>query len=365
MVHAVERLSARVKELEQQAEGGVRGAGRRRPASSAPTTSTASRVLILAVEGMDANSLRDTSDTARQKLGDAVVVLGSATDGRVHLVANVAPSVVERGVSAADLVKAAAPIVGGGGGGRDTLAQAGGKDPEKLEEALAVARAEIEKALALMRVLALDHGSARCGAAISDPTGTLATPLDAVERPDTKRGLAAVARLVEEKGAERVVVGPSAHAERRGGRAGRARAHVCRAAGAESLGTGGASRRAPHDATRGANRGRARRRLACRRPPARELPCSRPGGHPRVSSGPPPVPGGRTPEEREAARREREARRSGQPVEVAPPAQSGGRSRPGLAGRSQDHSTRTSARRRAAAQEARARAASSRSGRSS
>jgi putative transcription antitermination factor YqgF len=58
-----------------------------------------------------------------------------------------------------------------------------------------------------MRVLALDHGPARCGAAISDPTGTLATPLGVVERPDTKRGLAAVARLVEDQGAERVVVG--------------------------------------------------------------------------------------------------------------------------------------------------------------
>jgi putative Holliday junction resolvase len=58
-----------------------------------------------------------------------------------------------------------------------------------------------------MRIVALDHGSARCGAAVSDPTGTLATPLRAVERPDTKRGLAAVARLVEEQGAERVVVG--------------------------------------------------------------------------------------------------------------------------------------------------------------
>ncbi|MEA2365087.1 MAG: putative pre6S rRNA nuclease [Thermoleophilaceae bacterium] len=58
-----------------------------------------------------------------------------------------------------------------------------------------------------MRVLALDHGSARCGVAISDPTGTLATPLEAVGRPETKRGLAAIARLVEEKGAELVVVG--------------------------------------------------------------------------------------------------------------------------------------------------------------
>jgi putative pre-16S rRNA nuclease len=59
----------------------------------------------------------------------------------------------------------------------------------------------------VVRVLALDHGSARCGCAISDPSGTLATPLEAIERPDTKKGLAAVARLVEDQGAERVVVG--------------------------------------------------------------------------------------------------------------------------------------------------------------
>ena len=58
-----------------------------------------------------------------------------------------------------------------------------------------------------MRVLALDHGSARCGVAVSDPTGTLATPLPVVERPDTKKGLAAAAGLVEELGAELVVIG--------------------------------------------------------------------------------------------------------------------------------------------------------------
>ena len=59
----------------------------------------------------------------------------------------------------------------------------------------------------MARILALDHGSARCGCAISDPSGTLATPLAAVERPDSKRGLAALTRLVEEQRAERVVVG--------------------------------------------------------------------------------------------------------------------------------------------------------------
>jgi putative pre-16S rRNA nuclease len=57
------------------------------------------------------------------------------------------------------------------------------------------------------RVLALDHGAARCGCAISDPSGTLATPLAAIERPDSPAGLDAVARLVRETGAERVVVG--------------------------------------------------------------------------------------------------------------------------------------------------------------
>jgi putative Holliday junction resolvase len=59
----------------------------------------------------------------------------------------------------------------------------------------------------MSRVLALDHGSARCGCAISDPSGTLATPLPAVERPDTRKGLAALARLVADQGVERVIVG--------------------------------------------------------------------------------------------------------------------------------------------------------------
>jgi putative Holliday junction resolvase len=57
------------------------------------------------------------------------------------------------------------------------------------------------------RVLALDHGAARCGCALSDPTGTLATPMPAIERPDSPAGLDAVARLVREAGAARVVVG--------------------------------------------------------------------------------------------------------------------------------------------------------------
>ena len=58
-----------------------------------------------------------------------------------------------------------------------------------------------------MRALALDYGAARCGAALSDPTGTLATPVEVVERPDSEAGLARIARLVRERDVEAVVVG--------------------------------------------------------------------------------------------------------------------------------------------------------------
>lgn len=58
-----------------------------------------------------------------------------------------------------------------------------------------------------MRVLALDYGEARCGCALSDPTGTLATPIEAVERPATRRGFARVADLVRDRRVDQVVVG--------------------------------------------------------------------------------------------------------------------------------------------------------------
>jgi putative holliday junction resolvase len=58
-----------------------------------------------------------------------------------------------------------------------------------------------------VRVLALDYGSARCGCALSDPTGTLATPIDPIERPATRRGFARVTDLVRDREVERVVVG--------------------------------------------------------------------------------------------------------------------------------------------------------------
>ena len=74
-------------------------------------------------------------------------MLGAREDGRVHLVANFDSSLPERGLNASEVVKEAAGVVGGGGGGRPTMAQAGGRDPEKLAEALAAAERAILAAL--------------------------------------------------------------------------------------------------------------------------------------------------------------------------------------------------------------------------
>jgi alanyl-tRNA synthetase len=97
---------------------------------------------------MTANDLLDLSDRVKQKASPAAVVLGAREDGRVHLVANFDSRAVERGANASDVVKAAAAVVGGGGGGRPTMARAGGREPERLAEALARAEQALLDALA-------------------------------------------------------------------------------------------------------------------------------------------------------------------------------------------------------------------------
>jgi alanyl-tRNA synthetase len=106
------------------------------------------RVLIRAVDAPDGKALLEIADRLRNKLGDAVIVLGRAGQDRVDLIASVAPSLVARGLRAGELVKTAAAVVGGGGGGRDTLARAGGREPAKLPEAIEAARAAVDDAVA-------------------------------------------------------------------------------------------------------------------------------------------------------------------------------------------------------------------------
>jgi len=94
-----------------------------------------------------ADDLLALSDRLMQAHAPAAVVLGARDDGRVHLVVNLDRSLIERGLDAVAVVREAASLVGGGGGGRPTMARAGGKDPEKLPEALAVAERALLDAL--------------------------------------------------------------------------------------------------------------------------------------------------------------------------------------------------------------------------
>ncbi|MGN7380618.1 alanine--tRNA ligase [Paenibacillus sp. SAFN-117] len=93
-------------------------------------------VLASRVDAGDMDSLRTIVDELKTKLESGIIVLGAAVDGKVNLVAAVTPDLVGKGYHAGKIVKEAAAICGGGGGGRPDMAQAGGKDPSKLEEAI-------------------------------------------------------------------------------------------------------------------------------------------------------------------------------------------------------------------------------------
>jgi alanyl-tRNA synthetase len=92
--------------------------------------------LAAKVQAADMNNLRNMADDLKQKLGSAVVVLGSVNEGKVNLIAAVTKDYIEKGYHAGKVIKEVAARCGGGGGGRPDMAQAGGKDPEKLESAL-------------------------------------------------------------------------------------------------------------------------------------------------------------------------------------------------------------------------------------
>ncbi|QAR51336.1 alanine--tRNA ligase [Bacillus aerophilus] len=104
-------------------------------------------VLTEKVNAKDMNHLRTMVDELKAKLGSAVIVLGAVQNGKVNISAGVTKDVIEKGLHAGKLVKQAAEICGGGGGGRPDMAQAGGKQPEKLEEALATVEESVKSVL--------------------------------------------------------------------------------------------------------------------------------------------------------------------------------------------------------------------------
>jgi alanyl-tRNA synthetase len=145
---AISEAQGRIKELERTSRQG-RSNGRVDVDAIVSLAAGVKGATVVAtvVPDLDAPSLLAVLDGVKAKLPDAAIVLGSSFADKVALVAAVPPALVQRGVKAGEIIKLAAAQVGGGGGGRDTLAQAGGKDPAKLPEAIAAARAAIEAAL--------------------------------------------------------------------------------------------------------------------------------------------------------------------------------------------------------------------------
>ncbi|WP_186576495.1 alanine--tRNA ligase [Aquibacillus kalidii] len=101
-------------------------------------------ILAQQVDVQDANQLRTMVDELKQKLGSGIILLGSVNNGKVQLIAGVSKDLIEKGFHAGNLIKETAKICGGGGGGRPDMAQAGGKDPEKLSEALKYTETYVE-----------------------------------------------------------------------------------------------------------------------------------------------------------------------------------------------------------------------------
>ncbi len=136
LVVAAEKLMAQRQELEKQVRLLKSGGA---PAAAEITAESVHGVQVAArvVEGADAETIANMADAAEKHLGSAVIVLGTVSDGKVALVARVSPDLIARGLNAGAIVRAVAKITGGGGGGRADFAQAGGRDPAKLADALA------------------------------------------------------------------------------------------------------------------------------------------------------------------------------------------------------------------------------------
>ena len=97
------------------------------------------KVLPVSVKDVDMNALRTLGDDLKEKIGSGIVVLASDMGGKVNLIVTATDDAVKAGAHAGKIIKEAAALVGGGGGGRPNMAQAGGKNPAGIADALAKA----------------------------------------------------------------------------------------------------------------------------------------------------------------------------------------------------------------------------------
>jgi alanyl-tRNA synthetase len=138
----IQGLQDEIKKLQQQLKKGAASdlAGAADKLFAAAADIGGAKIIIGEVPAGPEEQLRQQVDRLRQKAGSAVVLLGWAEDGKVGLLAAVTDDLVKKGAHAGKLVGKVAEVVGGRGGGKPTMAQAGGKDPTKLGEALQLAQ---------------------------------------------------------------------------------------------------------------------------------------------------------------------------------------------------------------------------------
>lgn len=138
LVEKIEHMAAEIKALQSENESLKSKAAKEALGDVMNQVIEVKGVKLLAtrVDGVDMNGLRDLGDQLKAKLGDGVVVLASSVDGKVNLVAMATDAAMAKGAHAGNLIKGIAALVGGGGGGRPNMAQAGGKNPEGIEQAI-------------------------------------------------------------------------------------------------------------------------------------------------------------------------------------------------------------------------------------
>jgi alanyl-tRNA synthetase len=151
LIEKLEKIMAREKELEKQLADLTRklamgGGGGIDGLLSKARDIKGARVLAVRTEVADPAALREMAEMLRDKLGDGIVVVGASTGDKASLVAAVSKSLTSR-IKAGDLIRPIAKLVGGAGGGRPDMAQAGGPDPSKLDEAIEHAYAAVEQLL--------------------------------------------------------------------------------------------------------------------------------------------------------------------------------------------------------------------------
>ena len=146
LIERLEKLMAEMKELQSENESLKSKVAQNALGSVMDQVQEVKGVKLLAtsVDGVDMNGLRDLGDNLKGQLGEGVVVLASSCDGKVNLVAMATEEAIAKGAHAGNLIKAIAAKVGGGGGGRPNMAQAGGKNPAGIPDAISEVKTALE-----------------------------------------------------------------------------------------------------------------------------------------------------------------------------------------------------------------------------